>query len=129
GCPARPSGPSSRPGACAERSPSRRATRGRSGTAVRRLWACTCEWASAAPSARLEELDFLLAGSQAHPGPLPVGRLAGEPPHPSRLALHPRGTDLGDLDAEQRLDRARDLDLVRRHGGLEAVDARLLAQE
>src|SRR5262249_22149909 len=67
-----------------------------------------------------EELDRLLAGGQPTVGLLPVLATADEAAHPLQFPLPVRHADLRDLDAEERRDRAGDLDLVGVAGDLEA---------
>src|SRR5678815_2835698 len=66
----------------------------------------------------LEELDRL-AGGQGHDRLLAARADAGVAPHPLLLAAHQLRVHVRDLDVEQLLHRAADLDLVGVEGDLE----------
>src|SRR5512132_767612 len=75
-----------------------------------------------------EELDRLLARRQPYVSLLPGLPLADEAAHPLPLALAVRDADRRDLDAEELLNRAGDLDLVRVASDLEADGVRRILQ-
>src|SRR5262245_47312800 len=75
----------------------------------------------------LEQLDLLL-GPERDDRLLPIAALALVAALPLDLAAHLHGTDLVDLDGEDGLDRAPDLDLVGVAGDFEVVLVAKLAQ-
>ena len=65
----------------------------------------------------VEELDLLGVGSQGHDRLFALGGVTGMHALAAITAAHRNGVDLGDLDAEQFLDRLGDVDL----GGVSAA--------
>src|SRR5262245_58498607 len=77
-------------------------------------------WIRLERGARLEDLDRL-AFAEGHHRALPGLRVAADPAAADRLAALGQRVDAHDLDVEQLLDRAADLDLVRVERNAEVV--------
>src|SRR5690606_35265360 len=75
------------------------------------------------------ELRHLLAVAQPDVRLLPVRPASRKAPLPLDLSAHRRGADVGDLRAEQLLDRATDVDLRRIHRDLQHQRAAVLAED